>query len=191
MQKDGNLIVIGSSTGGPKALSILFSSMPRLNASFVIVQHMPKFINESFRRTLDRGTDMDVRLADRGSVLEAGTVYLAPSEVHLKLLNNRKISLSGTDKVNYVCPSVDTTMLSVKAGLSNKVIGIILTGMGCDGAQGIGHIKDIGGKTYAQSEESCAVYGMPKAAYNTGAVDSLLTPDEIRSALASEFGVLR
>lgn len=191
MAKKQNLVVIGSSTGGPKALEKIFLDLPKLNASILIIQHMPRFINDSVVENLGRETNMEIKLASDGEIIETGVAYLAPSEIHLRLEDNKKIRLSGKEKVNHVCPSVDIAMQSIQATTSTNVIGIILTGMGEDGANGVSHIKSIGGTTYAQSEETCAIYGMPKAAYETGKVDSVLSPEAIKDKLIKLTGVAR
>ncbi len=185
-----NIVMIGSSTGGPKVLSRLFYNMPRLKASVILVQHMPKFINESVRENLSRETTMEVVLASDGDAIQDGTVYLAPSEVHLQIKGNKTIRLEGTDKVNHVCPAVDTAMQSLGTKPEINIIGVILTGMGSDGAEGITHIKQIGGTTISQSETSCAVYGMPKAAYETGNIDTVLDPESIQTKLIQLVGTL-
>ncbi len=189
MAKKRNLVFIGSSTGGPKALTKLFKDMPKLNASIIIVQHMPKFINGSVIENLSRETAMEIKLASDGEIIKNGTAYFAPSEVHLELEDNKKIKLRGDKKVNHVCPSVDITMQSVQASSIINIVGVILTGMGQDGAKGISHIKKVGGLTYAQSEETCAVYGMPKAAFETGNVDTVLSPEGIKDKLVTMLGV--
>ena len=177
------LVIVGVSTGGPRALRQLFTGMPRLEAGIILVQHMPKFINDSFQRTLDALTEMDVVIAQDGSRIDAGTVYLAPSDVHLELINNQRIRLADGPKVCFVKPSIDVTMLSARHRDDQELAAVVLTGMGRDGADGIRHIKRIGGVTFAQDARSCAVYGMPKAAAETGAVDFVLSPEGIRDHL--------
>ncbi len=162
--------------------------LPILNGSVIIVQHMPKYINGSIRKTFDGLTEMEVRIACHGEGLKSGTVYIAPSEIHMTLFDNKLIQLVNGPKVCHVCPSVDITMKSVKQTAKDNITGIIMTGMGRDGAEGISHIKSIGGATYAQDEKSSVIWGMPKAAINTGHVDHVLTPDEIRNKLISRFG---
>jgi len=182
-RKAKNIIVIGSSTGGPKTLTTLFANLPRLDASVILVQHMPKFMNESLRKRLDTSTEMEVILAQEGSLLHDGVVYIAPSEVHLELVQNNSIRLFKGEKVNYTCPSIDVTMMSLQKNLNEHFTGVLLTGMGKDGADGLSHIKYIGGVTIAQSEQTCMIYGMPKAAAETGKVDIVLSPQEIKSKL--------
>lgn len=183
------VILIASSTGGTRALRDLFAGMPRLNASILIVQHMPLYINESLRGSLDVVTDMDVKIASDGVLCELGCVYIAPSEVHMDLVNRLRIRLKDGPKVCFVRPSADVLMKSVRAIPGTRVIGIVLTGMGRDGAEGLEHIKKIGGDTFAQNEESCAVYGMPKVAVGTGSVDFVMSPSEMKSKLIQMVGL--
>ena len=183
-----NIIVIGSSTGGPKILRKIFSNLPPLNATIILVQHIPKFVNESLVEILNKETGMEVKIAENGKDLENKNAYFAPSEIHLKILDNRQINLCDGERVNYVCPSIDITMKSIKKSKTDKIVGIVLTGMGKDGAAGITHIKGIGGITIAQDEQTSIVYGMPKKAYETGNVDLVLTPEEIRNKLITWLG---
>ncbi len=183
-----NLIVMGISTGGPKTLRRVFSSLPRLNAALVLVQHMPKFINESVCRTLNSQTEMDVHLVQDKMALAEGNVYLAPSELHTELSNNARLRLVSGPKVCYVCPSVDVTMKSVNP-VSGKLIGVIMTGMGRDGADGIRKLKSIGARTIAQDEQSSIIWGMPSAAIETGTIDEVLNPEQIREKLISLVGI--
>jgi two-component system chemotaxis response regulator CheB len=187
-----SIVIVGSSTGGPKVLErVVFRGLPRLNAPLVLIQHMPTTINQVFTDHLDRLMDMDVKLAEDGEPLRDGTVYVAPSERHLSLVANRRVGLSNGMKVNYVCPSIDVAMLSLKAMPELKTVGVLLTGMGRDGAAGMRHIKGIGGMTIAQDKASCDIYGMPKAAIDAGIVDLVLTPQEIRDKLVELVGVLQ
>ncbi len=183
MNPVNNLIVIGSSAGGTRILKQLFDGMPRLKACIILVQHMPAFINESFRESLDHITEMDVMLARDKQSIENGKILIVPSEYHLELIRNTDIHLYQGEKVNFVCPAVDVTMLSLKPNPSKNITGIILTGMGRDGAKGIAYIKQIGGTTIAQDEASSIIYGMPKEAAKTGAVDYIMNPAEIKSKL--------
>ena len=96
-----NIVIIGASTGGPKILGRIFSDLPLLNASILLVQHMPRFINKSLKETLSRNTDMDVGIAEDGELIRDGKIYVVPSEIHLQLLNNRKIYL--TTVKGYIC----------------------------------------------------------------------------------------
>lgn len=133
---------------------------------------------------------MVVKLAEDGEIIRDGIIYIAPSEVHLELKNNRNIHLFKDGKVNFVCPAIDVAMNSLVPSGNDRIIGVILTGMGKDGAQGLLHIKNIGGLTIAQDEDSSIVYGMPKAAYETGGVDLVLSPELIRQKLIQIVGII-
>ncbi len=184
------IIVIAASAGGPRILKQIFSGMPKLNASIILIQHMPKFINQSMQESLSRRTDLEVRLAENGCRVDSGKMYIAPSELHLRLLNNQQISLTEGEKVNYVCPSADTTMLSLRKHPRIQFVGVILSGMGKDGADGIVHIKHLQGYTIAQDEKSSAIFGMPKEAVATGCVDWILPSSKIQNKLIELSGIL-
>lgn len=184
-----NIVVIASSAGGPRILKWIFTGLPRLNAGVIVVQHMPKFINESLRDSLSSVTSMAVRIAEDNAPIESGTVYIAPSEQHLTVLDNRILRVLRGDKVNFVCPSADVTMKSLAWNLDIHFVGVVITGMGRDGADGIAHIKRIGGTTMAQDEKTSSIFGMPKEAIRTGCVDFILPPDDIRRKLVDLIGV--
>jgi two-component system, chemotaxis family, protein-glutamate methylesterase/glutaminase len=183
-----HLVLIGASTGGTRVLPEILSRLPALRAAVLVVQHMPRFINASFTRTLARHWRGPVRLAEDGDSLEDGCLLLAPSEVHCLLLRNRRIRLQAGESVNYVCPAIDVTMRSVVAPLGMPVTGVLLTGMGRDGAEGLLHLRRLGAFTLAQEGSSCAVYGMPAEAVRLGAVDRQGTPEEIAALLAQRCG---
>jgi len=185
------IVVIGSSAGGPRILKQIFMKLPRLNGVILIVQHMPKFVNDSFAANLNSFTDMTVKVAENAEPLEAGVVYLAPSEVHMALQNNERVHLFDGEKVNFVCPAVDVTLKSLKKQADTQIIGIILTGMGRDGADGVSYLKKIGGTTITQDKESSIIYGMPKEAQATGNIDYVLSPQEIHDVLIDLLGVIK
>lgn len=184
-----NIVVIGSSAGGPPVLKWIFNGLPTLNACIIVVQHMPKFINDSLRDSLSSVTPMCVSIAENGAPLQKGTIVLAPSEVHLSVFENRILRLQGTEKVNFVCPSADVTMKSLTCDPEVFFVGVVVTGMGRDGADGIVHIKKLGGVTIAQDEKTCHIFGMPREAIRTGCVDFILPPDEISRKLVDLVGV--
>jgi two-component system, chemotaxis family, protein-glutamate methylesterase/glutaminase len=180
------LVIIGASTGGPGVVGGILGLLPPLPASVIVVQHMPRFINESFVRTLGKQASMPVRLIRDGDLLEAGTVYVAPSDVHCTLVLDRTFHLAAGPRVNYVCPSIDVTMESVRTPASERaLVGVLLTGMGRDGAAGMGHLKRLGALTLAQNERTSAVYGMPAEAVKLGCVDRSLSPEGIAREVAS------
>ena len=180
-----SLVLIGASTGGVRALGALFDRLPVLNAAVVVIQHMPAFIQASFVRSLGTKTDMDVALARDGETLEPGSVRIVPADVHGVLEGNRRIRLVSGPKVHYVRPSVDVTMKSaVACAPPGQLVGILLTGMGRDGADGMVHLRRLGARTMAQDEASSAVFGMPKEAWMAGGAELLLPPDRIARQLA-------
>ncbi|MBN1780518.1 chemotaxis protein CheB [bacterium] len=183
-----SIVIIGASGGGPRALNSIFTDLPPLQGSILVVQQMPKYINASFCETLNRLTDMTVIQAKHEETLKEGVVYIAPSEQHIQIKDNRSINLFNGEKVNWACPSVDILMKSITYEPPTRIIGVILSGLGQDGVEGIKYIKKIGGFTIAQDEKSSAIYGMPKLAYETGEVDWQLTPEQIRLRLIHLVG---
>lgn len=181
---NSNIVVIGVSTGGPIALKRLFAELPPLDAAIVIVLHIPPGMDYKIAKGLDAVASMPVALAEDGEFLRSGQVYFAPGGFHLTLEGNSRIVLEAGPRVNFVQPSADVAMKSLLKPLKRgKIIGVILTGMGKDGAEGIRHIKELGGLTIAQDQESSAIYGMPKAAVETGAVDFVYPPQKIGKKL--------
>ncbi len=172
--------MIGVSTGGPIALKRLFADLPPLDAAFVIVLHIPSGMDYRIARSLGAVAAMPVGLAEDGDYLRRGQIYLAPGGFHLKLEGNSRIILEEGPRVNFVQPSADVAMKSLLKPLKQRrLIGVVLTGMGKDGAEGIRYIKTLGGVTIAQDRKSSAIYGMPKAASETGAVDFVVSLDKI------------
>ena len=183
------IVMIGVSTGGPIALRRLFAELPPLDAAFVVVLHIPPGMDYKIARGLDAVAAMPVELAQDGEYLRAGQIYMAPGGFHMKLEGNSRVILQVGPRVNFVQPSVDVAMLSLlKPMKRGKIVGVIMTGMGKDGAVGIRHVKEIGGTTIAQHHDSCAIYGMPKAAVETGAVDYVLSPAEMARKLVEILG---
>jgi two-component system chemotaxis response regulator CheB len=182
-----NLILIGSSTGGLKVLEELFPRLPVLKAAVVIIQHITPLVDQSFVTSLARVSKMPVCLAREGTALQAGTVYLAPGGVHLTLTRNSVLHLHDGEKVNSVRPSIDVAMKSVSAPFGIRIAGIILTGMGADGAAGISHIKQLGGITIAQDQKTSVIYGMPRAAAETGRIDFILPTERIADKMKDLF----
>jgi two-component system chemotaxis response regulator CheB len=186
---NNNIVMIGVSTGGPMALRRLFSNLPPLDAAIVTVLHIPPGMDYKIAKGLDAVASMPVALAEDGEYIRSGRIYLAPGGHHLKLAGNSRIVTREGPRFNFVQPSADVAMLSLHKPLkNNKIVGVVLTGMGKDGAGGICHIKSIGGITIAQDKESSAIYGMPKAAFDTGMVDFVLSPEKINQKLQSIFG---
>ena len=172
--ESNNIVIIGASTGGPETLQTVLADLPVLDAFVLIVQHMPIYVNHSVRDELAYASRMEIKLAKDGDQLEKGVIFLSPSQIHMELTGNKGIILTKKGKVNYVRPSIDVTMKSLKRIPKINPVGVVLTGMGVDGAEGITHIKSLGGTTIAQDETTSIIYGMPKAAAATGNVDFVL-----------------
>lgn len=182
-----NLVLIGSSTGGLKVLEELFLRLKLLNAAVIIVQHITPQVDKSFATSLTRVSKMPVSLALEGAQIQPGQVYLAPGGVHLTLIRNSVVHLHDGEKVNSVRPSIDVAMKSLATPFGSRIAGVILTGMGADGAAGISHIKQLGGITVAQDQKTSVIYGMPKAAAETGRVDFVLPTDRIADKINELF----
>lgn len=178
-----NAVVIGASTGGPKALVSLISKVPKdLNVPIFIVQHMPKGFTTSFAARLNNESKVKVVEAVDGMKIENGTVYLAPGDFHMTLKNGR-INLNSDDKLHGVRPAVDYLFFSAAETYGDSLLAIILTGMGRDGANGMVSVKNHCGYNIAQSEESCVVYGMPASAVAKGVVNEILSLEDISTNL--------
>lgn len=187
-RKRERVVVIGSSTGGPQALTLLLSALPEdIPASFLVVQHMPKEFTKSFAERLDSVSKLEVKEAEDGDKIKRGRALIAPGDRHM-LVKNSEVILDDGPKINAVRPAADPTMISAAHMYGDKVIGVILTGMGSDGAHGIRVIKENGGYTIAQDESTCVVFGMPKAAIATGCVDTVLPIEEIPKQLVEVMG---
>ena len=170
------VVVIGCSTGGPQALNeILFRFPLNFPAPILVAQHMPEKFTEKLAEQLDRRIELHVVEAKNGMKLQKGVVYIAPGAYNMKVLSDRTITLfAGDGNASQPCPSVDMLMMSAALVFGGQVVGVLLTGMGDDGALGMNAIKDAGGPTIAQDEESSLVFGMPKMAIEAGCVDSIV-----------------
>ena len=181
---DNPTLLVGSSTGGPKMVERVMSELP-LEADFrvLIVQHMPDGFTERFAQRIDARSDYDVREAGHGDRIGGGEALVAPGGNHMVVSNYHsgrlRVKLTDDPPVNSVRPAVDMTMSSAAEVITDPLVGVILTGMGEDGAAGIKSIKAVGGRTIAQDEETSAVFGMPKRAIETGFVDDVLPIDDI------------
>lgn len=181
-QKTGfPIVAIGSSSGGPRALNTLFSQIEENSpASFVIVQHMPAGFTETLAERLNNTSTLKIKEAEEGDQLKAGHGFLAPGGFHLEINEQAKISLNKKDKLHGVRPCVDYMMESLAKNFrGNRLLGVILTGMGRDGAQGMSAIVNKGGYGIIEAEETALVYGMPAAALKVGAYHEIKKIDEI------------
>lgn len=184
------VIAIGSSTGGTEALKVVLQGMPRNSPAIIIVQHMPDSFIGSFATRLDSLCEIDVKVAKNGDFLAMGTAYISPGGLHMVLRRSGAryfVEIGEGRKVSGHCPSVDVLFNSVSKVAGANALGIILTGMGSDGAKGMLNMHQAGAKTIAQSEETCVVFGMPKEAIKLGAVDSVVPLAEISSVVVSKL----
>jgi two-component system, chemotaxis family, protein-glutamate methylesterase/glutaminase len=180
-----SLCVIGASTGGPAALQTLLEQLPAdFPLPIAIVQHMPPGFTGPFAKRLDGLCRLEVREAADGDRLHPGRVLIAPAGAHLRLSASLEAQVSAEPDGCRHVPSVDVLFRSADRARPGAVLGILLTGMGDDGAEGLSLIRARGGMTIAESEESCAVYGMPRAAVARGAARHVLPLPMIAAALA-------
>jgi two-component system chemotaxis response regulator CheB len=178
------IVALGVSTGGPKALQEILPALPAdLAVPILIVQHMPRGFTAPFAKRLNDLCAISVREASHGDTLEAGVVYIAPAGFQMTVectANSRTIiSLSGPVENQAHIPSVDVTMQSVALAFHSQAMGIIMTGMGSDGAQGMKAIHREGGLTVGQDQPTCAVYGMPRVCAEMGILDRIVPLSEI------------
>jgi two-component system chemotaxis response regulator CheB len=189
------IIAIGVSTGGPNALQFVLSQIPAdFPGSMLVVQHMPEGFTEMFARRLDECCALDVQEAKSGDLLVAGRVLICPGNRHMmvrRMPRGDMAVLTDAPHVNGHRPSVDVLFHSVAQEFGPMTVGILMTGMGEDGAEGLGALKAAGGITLAQSEDTCVVPGMPRAAIVKGYVGRILPLDAIGSYLVSQFGYER
>jgi len=187
-QHNNRLLVIGASTGGPKALATLLAEFPlNFPVPIVIVQHVDKQFVQGLADWLNDQTTLPVQLAVEDDRLEAGTVYVADSDRHLQISTSGKLFYQDEPKHYIHKPSVSVLFESVAQNWVGQAIGVLLTGMGKDGAAGLLAMRDHGFFTVAQDEESCAVYGMPKMAVKLDAAEIVLSLNEIGPALRKLF----
>jgi two-component system, chemotaxis family, protein-glutamate methylesterase/glutaminase len=184
------IVAIGISTGGPQSLQYLLSQLPHdFPGTIVVVQHMPEGFTEMFARRLDECCSLRVKEAQSGDLLVAGRVLVCPGSRHLKVkrlpLGDIAI-LSDDPRVNGHRPSADVLFRSVAEEFGERSVGVIMTGMGDDGAHGLGLIKAAGGVTIAQSEQSCVVFGMPKAAIERGHAMRVVDLDAMANTLQAQ-----
>jgi two-component system chemotaxis response regulator CheB len=193
-ESDGRLLAIGASTGGVEALIQLLSHFPANCPPTVITQHMPASFTRSFASRLDRICAAKVQEAYTGAKLQPGRIYLAPGGTqHLQVsaTSDLHCRLKPGDRVNGHCPSVDVLFESVARACGRNAVGLILTGMGKDGANGLLSMRKAGAHTFGQNESTCIVYGMPKAAYDIGAVVRQLPLDSLAAAIMSETSTIK
>ncbi|MFH2145000.1 MAG: chemotaxis response regulator protein-glutamate methylesterase [Candidatus Omnitrophota bacterium] len=172
------IIAIGASTGGPKAIKEILPYFPEnIPAAFLIVQHMPPEFTKSMANRLNWVTKIEVKEAEEGDVIKSGRGYLAPGDYHMVVKKEGSdfvIHLNRDAPVHSVRPSVTVMMNSAAEAFGPRTVGVLLTGMGQDGVEGMRKIKEVGGKTLAEDESTCVVFGMPKMAIKEGIVDKVV-----------------
>lgn len=181
------VVAIGISAGGPATLHKLIPKLPQEFPPIVLTQHMPADFTGPFAKRLCEESELEVREAKAGDELKPGLLLIAPGSCHLKVLKQGAryvVQLDDGPKVSGFRPSVDVLFDSVARAFKDNAIGLVMTGMGCDGAEGIKSLRKAGAKTLAQDQESSVVYGMPKAAAATGCVDRIVSLAEIPDAIA-------
>lgn len=185
------IIAIGASTGGTEAISRILKQLPMDTPGIVIVQHIPPNFSRMFAERLNHTIELEVKEAKSGDYISKGKVLIAPGNQHmiLKKIGDRyKVECYEGDKVNGHCPSVDVLFESVAKSAGSNAIGVILTGMGYDGAKGLMSMRRKGARTLGQDEKTSIVYGMPKVAFNIGAVEKQLSLDQIANHIYSLSG---
>jgi two-component system chemotaxis response regulator CheB len=189
-REPAKIVAIGISTGGPNALQYLLAQLPGdFPGAIVVVQHMPEGFTEMFSRRLDESCAIDVKEAQSGDLLIAGRALVCPGNRHIKVRRmplGNTVVLSDEPRMNGHRPSVDVLFRSVAMEFGSRAIGVLMTGMGDDGAHGLGLIKDAGGLTIAQSEDSCTVFGMPKAAIERGNAMRVVPLDMLANTLTMQ-----
>ncbi len=177
------VISIAASTGGPAAVTYILKHIPKNSPPILVVQHMQKGMTKLFAEGLNNECKFKVKEAEEGDLVKEGLALIAPGGFHMQVTKTSKISLTTSPPVNYVRPSADMLMSSAARAYAAKNIGVVLTGMGVDGAKGIEAIKKKGGITIAQDKKSCVVFGMPNAAIKTGCVDCVTALEQIPKAI--------
>ncbi|MEW5745911.1 MAG: chemotaxis response regulator protein-glutamate methylesterase [Nitrospirota bacterium] len=187
MATTDTMIAIGASTGGTQALTAIIAALPEETPGIVVVQHMPPVFTRSFAERLDTLSRVDVKEASSGDRIVRGMVLIAPGGVHMTVVRRGALyytELMDGPPVNFVKPSVDVLFRSVAREAGKNAVGVILTGMGEDGARGLLAMKQAGAATLAQDEASSIVFGMPRKAIELGAADTVASLDGIAAFLA-------
>ena len=184
--KNYKIIAIGSSAGGPKVLRKILGSIPKeFPLGIITVQHIAEGFVEGLVRGLDKTSLIEVKLAQEGDQVRAGTALFAPDKYHTIVNRKGLIELTSAPSLKGHQPSIDPLMESIAKVYGTRAIGVLLTGLGDDGARGLKAIKAAGGISLVQDEKSCAVFGMPKAAIDMGAADEVLSVQDLIDRLLS------
>ncbi len=181
------VVAIGISAGGPATLHKLIPKLPKHFPPIVLTQHMPADFTGPFAKRLNQESELEIQEAKGGEQLKPGLLLIAPGAAHLKVIKQGSIYITTLDdgpKVSGFRPSVDVLFNSVAKAFNENAIGLVMTGMGCDGADGIRALRAQGAQTLSQDQDSSVVYGMPKAAAATGCIDRVVSLAEIPDAIA-------
>jgi len=182
-----DLVAIGASTGGPPAIQAIITRLPgNFPAAVTVSQHMPPKFTRFFAERLDKLSALTVKEAEPGDIAKPGTVLIAPGGFHMSFERGKgglKVVLEEAKVRDRYAPSVDVMMRSAAINDGRRVMGILLTGMGNDGSEGMGLIKGMGGVTLAESQETAVIFGMPRAAVKAGCVDKVLPLSEMAPAI--------
>ncbi|MBT0665271.1 chemotaxis-specific protein-glutamate methyltransferase CheB [Geobacter pelophilus] len=185
----GSIIAIAASTGGPQAINSILSQLPAtLPVPIIIAQHIAEGFTQGMADWLNSGTPLKVAVACNGDILKNGNVYLNPAEHSMRITESGMILLSDRDRQQIYNPSCDIPLASVASAYRGRCVGLILSGMGDDGAKGMQAIKKSGGVTLAQDEKSSVVYGMNRCAVELGCIDKILQLDDIPAELLLRVG---
>jgi len=180
------LVAIGCSTGGPPALQHVFQTLPMLPIPIVVAQHMPQAFTRLFAERVNKLTDYTVKEGDDGEMLEGGTVYVAPGGMQMevrRIAEGLQIRVFPAKVNDLYAPSVDRLLISASEACGDRLVAIIMTGMGDDGAQAIRRVRERGGRTIAESPQTAIIFGMPNEAIKTGCIDLVLPLGEIPMAI--------
>lgn len=184
LRPQDKIVLIGSSTGGPRALNAVIPLLDaEIPAAFVIVQHMPAGFTRSLSERLNSTSSLFIKEAAPGDKLEVGKALLAPGGFHMLLDENEEVTLNQNPTVHGVRPAVDVTLLSIAQRYGDRMVTAILTGMGSDGTSGAGLVHSMGGWVITEAEESCVVYGMPRAVFEAGASNEVVPLSEMADAI--------
>ncbi len=184
------VLAIGASTGGTRALEDVLRGLPHDAPGTVIVQHMPPGFTDAFARRLDGLCAMNIREARDGDDVVPGTVLIAPGDYHMLLVRSGAryvVQIKGGPPVHHQRPAVDVLFQSVARSAGKNAVGVILTGMGGDGAAGLLQMRQAGARTIAQDEASCVVFGMPKEAIKIGAAEEIVPLNQMAQTILAKF----
>jgi two-component system chemotaxis response regulator CheB len=184
----GTLLVIASSTGGPRALGELIPALPaKVGTGALLIQHMPPGFTASLAARLDTASALTVREARTGDVLNPGTLLVAPGGSHLRLSDDRRLRLSDDAPEGGLKPRADFTITDAARLFGRRMLLVVLTGMGKDGLEGAEAVRRAGGRIFVEAESTCTVYGMPRAIAEAGLADQVLPLDQLADAIAQEL----